>query len=193
MVFGGILRKEEEMKKVFAFAKKHVASLVFLLIALLLMGRIFAFSAEKSEESQKTSEGVCYFIASVIVGGFTDLPEADKELKVQELVPAVRKVAHFSIYAALGFFLMLSALSFYLENKREAKRDVSMAFALGVSLIYAASDEFHQLFVEGRSGSFRDVCIDFCGALVGVFFAIFVLALYQKIRKKREQKKGYNL
>ena len=192
MVFGGILRKEEEMNKVFAFAKKHTASLVFLLIALLLMGRIFAFSAEKSEESQKTSEGVCYFIASVIVGGFSDLPEAEKEARVEELVPAVRKVAHFSIYAALGFFLMLSALSFYLENKKKVKRDVSMAFALGVSLIYAATDEFHQLFVEGRSGNFRDVCIDFCGALVGVFCAIFVLALYQKIRKKSEKKKVYN-
>ncbi|MBQ5816207.1 MAG: hypothetical protein IIW33_01970, partial [Oscillospiraceae bacterium] len=79
------------MNKVFAFAKKHTASLVFLLIALLLMGRIFAFSAEKSEESQKTSEGVCYFIASVIVGGFSDLPEAEKEARVEELVPAVRK------------------------------------------------------------------------------------------------------
>ena len=175
MVFGGILRKEEKMNKVFAFAKKHTASLVFLLIALLLMGRIFAFSAEKSQESQKTSEGVCYFIASVIVGGFSDLPELDKELKVQELVPAVRKVAHFSIYAALGFFLMLSALSFYLENKRKVKRDVSMAFALGVSLLYAATDEFHQLFVEGRSGNFRDVCIDFCGALV--YFALFLYLL----------------
>ncbi len=181
------------MKKVFAFAKKHTASLVFFLISILLMGRIFAFSAEKSEESQQTSAGVCYFIASVIVGGFSDLPDAEKAARVEELVPAVRKIAHFSIYAALGFFLMLSALSFYLENKKDIKRDVSMAFSLGVSLLYAASDEFHQLFVEGRSGSVRDVCIDFCGALVGVFFAIFVLALYQKIRQKREKKKVYNL
>ncbi len=180
------------MKKVFAFAKKHTASLVFLAISLLLMGRIFAFSAEKSEQSQQTSEGVSYFIASVIVGGFSDLTEAEREARVQELVPVVRKIAHFAIYAALGFFLMLSACSFYLENKQKIKRDVAMAFSLGVSLIYAASDEFHQLFVEGRSGSFRDVCIDFCGALVGVLFAIFVLALFLKIRQKRAEKKVYN-
>ncbi|MBQ8869494.1 MAG: VanZ family protein [Oscillospiraceae bacterium] len=180
------------MKKVLGFIKKHSLSLVFLLISFLIMGWIFSFSAEVSEESSETSRGVSYFIASVIVGGFSDLTETEKEVQVSELVPIVRKVAHFTIYAALGFFLMLSASLFYLENKQNIKRDVASAVALGVSLFYAATDEFHQLFVEGRSGSVRDVCIDFCGALVGVLFAVFVLALYQKIRQKREEKKLYN-
>ena len=192
-VFGGILKRGKNMRKVFGFAKKHAASLAFLLVAILIMARIFGFSAEVSEQSNETSEGVSYFVASVIVGGFSDLSEAEQEDRVNALVPAVRKVAHFAIYAALGFFMMLSACSFYLENKKEIKRDVAMAVSLGVSLFYAATDEFHQLFVEGRSGSFRDVCIDFCGALVGVFFAIFVLALFLKIRQKRSQKKVYNL
>ncbi len=181
------------MKRVLGFTKKHALSLVFLLIAVLLMGRIFAFSAEVSEESSETSRGVSYFIASVIVGGFSELGEAERDAKVLELVPIVRKVAHFTIYAALGFFLMLSASTFYLENKQKIKRDVASAVALGVSLFYAATDEFHQLFVEGRSGSVRDVCIDFCGALVGVLFAVFVLALFLKIRQKRKKKKVYNL
>ncbi len=191
--FGGILKRGEKMGKVFSFIKKHILSLVFLLLSFLIMGWIFGFSSEVSEESNETSQGVSYFIASVIVGGFSDLSEAEQQEQVNALVPAVRKVAHFSIYAALGFFMMLSACSFYLENKKEVKRDVAMAVSLGVSLFYAATDEFHQLFVEGRSGSFRDVCIDFCGALVGVFFAIFVLALFLKIRQKRSQKKVYNL
>lgn len=190
--FGSILKRGESLKKVLGFIKKHSLSLVFLLISFLIMGWIFSFSAEVSEESSETSRGVSYFIASVIVGGFSDLTETEKEVQVSELVPIVRKVAHFTIYAALGFFLMLSASLFYLENKQNIKRDVASAVALGVSLFYAATDEFHQLFVEGRSGSVRDVCIDFCGALVGVLFAVFVLALYQKIRQKREEKKLYN-
>ncbi len=180
------------MEKVFAFAKKHIASLVFLLVAFLLMGRIFAFSAEVKEKSQSTSEGVCYFISALFVRGFSDLTEAQQAERVEKIIPFVRKAAHFSIYAALGFFLMLSAGAFYLENKRQIKRDVGMAFSLGVSLVYAASDEIHQLFVEGRSGSVRDVCIDFCGALVGVFCSVFVLALFLKIRQKRAKKKLYN-
>lgn len=181
------------MNKILCFTKKHALSLVFLLFSFLIMGWIFSFSAEVSDKSSETSKGVSYFIASVIVGDFSDLSEAQKEAQVAELVPIVRKVAHFAIYAALGFFLMLSASSYYLENKQKIKRDVASAVALGVSLFYAATDEFHQLFVEGRSGSVRDVCIDFCGALVGVLFAVFVLALFLKIRQKIREKKVYNL
>ena len=40
------------------------------------------------------------------------------------------------------------------------------------AVLYAASDEFHQLFVPGRAGSIRDVIIDGTGAVLGV--CIFV-------------------
>ena len=36
------------------------------------------------------------------------------------------------------------------------------------SAIYAVSDEFHQLFVEGRAGRWMDVGIDTTGAIVGI-------------------------
>ena len=35
---------------------------------------------------------------------------------------------------------------------------------------FAALDEFHQLFVEGRAGSLKDVLIDSCGSLTGIIF-----------------------
>ena len=35
-------------------------------------------------------------------------------------------------------------------------------------LFFAAGDEFHQLFVPGRSGSAADVLIDMCGAFIGI-------------------------
>jgi VanZ family protein len=38
------------------------------------------------------------------------------------------------------------------------------------SMLYASTDEFHQLFVEGRSGSVRDVMIDTLGATLGILF-----------------------
>jgi VanZ family protein len=38
---------------------------------------------------------------------------------------------------------------------------------IGCVLVYAASDEFHQLFVAGRSSEFSDVLVDTLGGLIG--------------------------
>ena len=38
-------------------------------------------------------------------------------------------------------------------------------------VIYACSDEIHQLFIFGRSCELRDVLIDFIGSLLGVMIA----------------------
>ena len=46
---------------------------------------------------------------------------------------------------------------------------------------YAATDEFHQLFVPGRSGQISDVLLDSAGALAGVW----IMTGLEKIRKKK--------
>ncbi len=46
--------------------------------------------------------------------------------------------------------------------------------AFAFSALYAASDEFHQLFVPGRAGLFSDVAIDSCGAALGSALAALV-------------------
>jgi VanZ family protein len=68
---------------------------------------------------------------------------------------ALRKLAHASEYAVLGF-LLLRALG-----------HEWWALALWVS--YAVSDEIHQHFVAGRHGAPLDVLIDTIGVAVGVF------------------------
>ena len=50
------------------------------------------------------------------------------------------------------------------------------------TFLYACTDEFHQLFIAGRAGQFRDVCIDSTGAL------IMILIIY--IINKRKTKKS---
>ena len=66
----------------------------------------------------------------------------------------LRKLAHVSEYAILGFLLA------------RALRRPGVAVALAAG--YAVTDEVHQTFVEGRHGAPRDVAIDASGALVGV-------------------------
>lgn len=75
-----------------------------------------------------------------------------------------RKSAHFFAYLVLGL-LFAMALG---NSGMDLQRAVLVAFAL--SALYAASDEFHQLFIPGRSGEFRDVLIDSAGAATGLMF-----------------------
>jgi VanZ family protein len=71
----------------------------------------------------------------------------------------LRKVAHFSEYALL-LALWFRAL------RRRLDVDRALAAAWAIVVVYAASDEFHQTFVHGRTGTPRDVLIDAFGALV---------------------------
>ena len=95
----------------------------------------------------------------------------------------VRKLAHFSEFALLGFAYTL-CLRVY---TRKYIRHVSWPLLLG--LLVANADETIQTFVAGRAGSVRDVWIDFAGCCAGVVAglclmillgAVFVLAGFGK-------------
>ena len=49
-----------------------------------------------------------------------------------------------------------------------------IVFCIIFGMMYAASDELHQKFVDGRSAEIRDVCIDTLGVVFGVIIATFV-------------------
>ena len=57
-----------------------------------------------------------------------------------------------------------------------------MSLSLLFCFLYACSDEFHQLFIPGRSGQFIDILIDTSGALI----MLLIIYLWQK-RKKPSQ------
>ncbi len=68
---------------------------------------------------------------------------------------------HFGIFFIFTFFLSLSLKKGKINNK-------TILIILLISLIYAISDEFHQLFVPGRFCSIKDILIDFAGSLFSV-------------------------
>jgi VanZ family protein len=72
----------------------------------------------------------------------------------------LRKLAHFSEYA------VLTALWWRALRGLGARFAVALAAAVAISLAYAASDEFHQTFVDGRHGTPVDWLIDSAGAAV---------------------------
>jgi VanZ family protein len=67
----------------------------------------------------------------------------------------IRKIAHMTLYAILAFCAACSQIK------------PSFKKVLLFCACYAYTDEFHQLFIPGRSGEIRDVCIDCLGACIG--------------------------
>ena len=53
---------------------------------------------------------------------------------------------------------------------------------IGIGILYAMSDEFHQSFSPGRSPKVTDVYIDTLGVIVGALLVIFIRMVYQKIK-----------
>jgi hypothetical protein len=86
-----------------------------------------------------------------VIFALSSIPSLGTGLGVWDLV--LRKLAHVTEYAVLGFLLARAA-------------PLAPAFALGV--LYAAGDEFHQRFVTGREGAPRDVAFDALGVAIGL-------------------------
>lgn len=86
---------------------------------------------------------------------FSAQPDLNSGLGVADTI--LRKLAHVVEYALLAL-LWLRALRTRMDARRAA------LVALVVTSLYAASDELHQSFVEGRHGSPLDWAIDTAAA-----------------------------
>jgi VanZ family protein len=87
-----------------------------------------------------------------VIFAFSSVPSLNSGLGTWDYV--LRKGAHMTEYAILAGLLIRATGSF--------------AWAFGIAVAYAATDEFHQTFVRGRHGSPIDVGIDAVGALIGI-------------------------
>ena len=76
----------------------------------------------------------------------------------------VRKLAHFTEYAILGF---LAARAFR-TSPRPAIRDRWFLISATIVVTYALIDEYHQTFVPSRTGSIYDSLIDMAGGLTAL-------------------------
>ncbi|MGN1190090.1 MAG: VanZ family protein [Candidatus Ornithospirochaeta sp.] len=163
---------------------KKALNIAFIILTILIMAVIFIFSMDTGDESGSKSSRVTRLILSIVIKGFDDMSESEKEALIEKHSFIVRKLAHFSEYAALGFMVFGS---FYTSNLTiNKKRGVMVILSWLLSTIYASTDELHQMFVAGRGPSVRDVMIDSLGALFGVLvftLIVFFISKYQERRK----------
>ena len=86
-------------------------------------------------------------------------------------------INHFSEYVGLCF---LASNAIYQSSKRFIP-----LYSCALTSFYAISDEFHQLFVDGRSCEIRDWAIDTVGALVGALAFYIIYIIIKKVVKKK--------
>lgn len=150
----------------------------------IVAGIIFWFSAQNGTASQQMSSGITEKVVEVVEPDYDSLPEPEQQTLFDAVQFAVRKSAHFSEYALLGFLLRLLCASYAL------RRGGLVAWLCGTG--YAATDELHQWFVAARSAMWQDVCLDSSGVLAGVLLATGILALiaYKRNRRRTSHDRG---
>ena len=151
----------------------HNIKLVLRLVLLLaVMTAIFLFSSQPSDESQKLSDEFLDMLKPVL----NILPEEADEGKI------IRKLAHFSEFMCMGMASAMFFSELFLYHPKRLLRSAAVSAAMCV--LYAFSDEIHQLFVPGRASRLTDVFIDSTGAMLGI---ALVLAYYMMMKKRKER------
>ena len=153
---------------------KKTLKILFPVLTLFWMILIFYMSAANAEKSTDMSMSVGYTVGMITVDGFAELPAPEQQSFAEQIDHPVRKTAHFLEYTMLGLLLSIDLLLFF--RLTPFKR---FLLSLGLGILYAATDEMHQLFVSGRSGQFTDILIDGSGVLLGSLLVLIVAAFFQ--------------
>ena len=161
--------------------KKIIIRIIFMMLLIATFAIIFKFSSQIAEESDGISHGVLRKIIDV----FPYTKGLSEEIKIKMVEhgnPIIRKLAHFSIYALVGVWIMSFMSTF---NIRLYKKWI---ISMLVGALYAASDEFHQSFVPGRGPSIIDVGLDSLGVFTGILGVLIIISIYIALKSDKKVK-----
>ena len=149
--------------------RRWMLKIIILALTVLQCLFIFSMSAAPADVSQDMSGSITYRVADLIVRNLEHMDAAARQQMIEQIDHFIRKTAHFTEYALLGGLLMLD-MNIVLEKASAAF--AGLAWMLGT--LFAASDEWHQTFVEGRSGQVTDVILDSLGVAAGVLIVCII-------------------
>lgn len=138
--------------------------------SVVVMAVIFFFSSQPVVDSDRLSKG----FGRKLMEWF---PALGARFTLSELDHYLRKSAHFAIYFILGFCLTVAA-------GRQKKLPPAVV-SVGVGVIFAASDEIHQFFSDGRGPMIKDVILDSFGVAAGSALSLLCGKIVRSMRGKR--------
>lgn len=139
-------------------SRKKLQKFLAWLALLVWMGVIFYFSHQSGDASMQLSDGILDSFKSLF----------QNFLDYHTLSYIVRKIAHFTEYFILGLLIYHLVKQYRFVSKKE------IIWMILFCTIYAMSDEFHQVFIGGRSPKIFDVIIDSLGSSLSILlFRLF--------------------
>lgn len=161
-----------------------ILAVIFWIITVALIVMIFHFSGQSATQSSNTSNMVVNIINEVLGVEIED-------------DTVIRKVAHATEFAILTAFTFaalsstnkISNKTSYAESPVKLMRsdnEMNIVFTLWFTILNAIFDEYHQLFVDGRDGSIRDVLIDLIGIVIVLIIIRVAFTIYLKTKGKSE-------
>lgn len=161
-----------------------VVAAIFWIITVSWIVMIFHFSNQSATQSSNTS--------NLIVNLLNELLSIDIQ---DDMI--IRKVAHTMEFALLTIFSYVALSSTnkisnktsYAESPVKLMRsdnEMNIVFTLWFAILNAIFDEYHQLFVDGRDGSIKDVLIDLIGIIIVLIVIRVAFTIYLKSKGKSE-------
>ena len=151
--------------------KAQIKLLVYLILAVIVVGFIFSNSLKDREASSKMSTGFVDILRPIL--------DPFNKMTEETFHGLVRKLAHGFEFAVLG---VCSGGLMWCVAEMRGRYHISTAILF--PLVIALADEFIQSFND-RSSEVRDVLIDFCGALVGLAVVSLIEYLILRTQNKK--------
>jgi VanZ family protein len=149
--------------------------------AIFMMVIIFQFSTANGKQSAGLSLKLTEQLVDVIIDTANlELSQEEKIDMLEVIHTPIRKLGHMAEYGMLA--LTLAFPLYFCHHKRGRKLVI---WCEGIGILYACTDEIHQLIVPERSGQLTDVLIDSIGLTLGLIFFLLVLQVINRFLRKR--------
>lgn len=135
------------------------------ILVVVCMGFIFSLSAQNGEESSDLSGS---FVMAILEWLKLDVDEG-----------LLRTCAHCLEFMGLSLLIFNATYATW-------EKKITPLIAFAGTVLYAITDEIHQIFVPGRAFQISDILVDSTGALIGIIASFIVLKIILYITKRRK-------
>ena len=140
-----------------------------------MMYNDYSFCMNNELSNTKSKDTINTIVESSVVVTNKDISKDNLNSIVNVLNRPLRKCMHYFVFFIL---VILFINAFNNSNIRNYK---CYLFSIVLSFIYACFDEFHQLYVTGRTGQLMDIGID----MIGVLFGVLVIYNYRLLVEEK--------
>ena len=170
--------------------RKNIKIIAIWLLVILFEVLIFYFSNMNTYDSNSKSKNIMSSVIDTVMimkeklGLIDEVPnEKEKQILIEKLNPPFRKCIHFGTYFILAI-LIVKAL-----NLSAQETSSKVFWTIIICFLLAILDEYHQTFIYGRTGSFKDVLIDTVGSIMGIYIYKKTLGV-KALSKTQKLKRG---